>query len=330
MFVMKTIGIITSGGDAPGMNAAIHSIVTTASFHNIQCIGFERGYNGLIDDIHHDLTLTNVKHISHLGGTILKSARCPRMLEQKFRNQVIETLINNSIDGLIVIGGDGSFQGAHLLSQITDIPIIGVPGTIDNDIDGSDYTIGFDTASNTALDAIDKIRDTADAFERIFIIEVMGRHSGQLALNVGIAAEAEQIICPEMAIDPHLIVQNIAQHINSYLTDNGHASYIIVAAENTYPDGALALAELLTKQIGIECRASVLGHMQRGGLASCADRTLATKLGAFAVESLISGYNNVMSGQVNGQLTLTELEKTGLGTKQVDPYLLNIYTNKLN
>lgn len=330
MFVMKTIGIITSGGDAPGMNAAIHSIVTTASFHNIQCIGFERGYNGLIDDIHHDLSLANVKHISHLGGTILKSARCPRMLEQKYRNQVIETLINNSIDGLIVIGGDGSFQGAHLLSQITDIPIIGVPGTIDNDIDGSDYTIGFDTASNTALDAIDKIRDTADAFERIFIIEVMGRHSGQLALNVGIAAEAEQIICPEMAIDPHLIVQNIAQHINSYLIDNGHASYIIVAAENTYPDGALALAELLTKQIGIECRASVLGHMQRGGLASCADRTLATKLGAFAVESLISGYNNVMSGQVNGQLTLTELEKTGLGTKQVDPYLLNIYTNKLN
>lgn len=325
---MKKLGIITSGGDAPGMNAAIHAIVTTAHFHGIECVGFERGYNGLIDNIPFPLTLPKVKHISHLGGTILKSARSPRMLELKYRNQVNSTMVNNSIDGLIVIGGDGSFQGAHLLSQLAEIPIIGIPGTIDNDIDGSDYTIGFDTAANTALQAIDKIRDTADAFERIFIIEVMGRHSGQLALNVGIAAEAEHIICPEMEIDPHLIVQNIAEHINEYLKDNGHSSYIIVAAENTYPDGSMALAEMLTKQIGIECRASVLGHMQRGGLASCADRTLATKLGAFAVESLLSGHQNLMVGEVSGNLILTALADTGLGYKKVDPYLLNIYSKK--
>ena len=327
---MKKIGILTSGGDAPGMNAAIHSIVTTASVHNIECIGFERGYNGLIDNAIVLLPLAKVKHISQLGGTILKSARCPKMLDNKYRQQAIASLKSNSLDGLIVIGGDGSFRGAHLLSQLTDIPIIGVPGTIDNDIDGSDFTIGFDTAANTALDAIDKIRDTADAFERIFIVEVMGRHSGQLAVNIGVAAEAEHILSPEMNIEPHQIVQNVTAHINAYLKVNGHASYIIVAAEKIYPDGAAALAEMLTKQIGIDCRACVLGHLQRGGMASCADRTLATKLGAFAVDSLVSGAKNVMSGEVNNKLVLTKLADTGLGKKKIDPYLLDLYKTKLS
>lgn len=326
---MKKLGIITSGGDAPGMNAAIHSIVTTAHFHNIECIGFERGYNGLIDNVSTQLSLSKVKHISHLGGTIIKSARCPRMLEPKFQQRAVENMQLNGVDAFIVIGGDGSFRGAHLLNQLTNIPIVGVPGTIDNDIDGTNYTIGFDTAANTALDAIDKIRDTADAFERIFIVEVMGRHSGQLALNIGAAAEAEHILCPEMEIPPHEILQNITTHINTYLKVNPHASYIIVTAENTYPDGSMALADILSKQIGIDCRASVLGHMQRGGMASCIDRILATKLGAFAVESLKSGANNKMVGEVNGELILTPLANTGLGNKKIDPYLLNLYKKKL-
>jgi 6-phosphofructokinase 1 len=327
---MNKIGILTSGGDAPGMNAAIHAIVTTANFHNIECIGFERGYNGLIDNVAVLLPLSKVKHISHLGGTILKSARCPRMLEPKFQKIAAENMQLNALDAFIVIGGDGSFQGAHFLSQLTSIPIIGVPGTIDNDIDGTDNTIGFDTAANTALDAIDKIRDTADAFERIFIVEVMGRHSGQLALNIGVAAEAEHVLCPEMHIPPHQIIQNITTHINTYLNVNPHASYIIVTAENTYPDGSIALADMLSNKIGIDCRASVLGHMQRGGMASCVDRILATKLGAFSVESLLSGAKSRMAGEVKGQLILTPLADTGLGNKKIDPYLLNIYSKKLS
>lgn len=326
---MKNIGILTSGGDAPGMNAAIHAIVSTASFHQINCIGFERGYNGLIDNNYRKLNKYNTKHISHLGGTILKSARCSRMMEEQGRMDAVNTMQQLELDGLLVIGGDGSFRGAAELNKITNIPIIGLPGTIDNDIDGSDYTIGFFTAANTALDAIDKIRDTADAFERIFIVEVMGRHSGHLALEVGVAAEAEHILCPEMKIEPQQIVQNIVTHVNNYLSVNGDSSYIIVIAENTYNEGSEALAKMLTQQIGIETRASILGHIQRGGIASCLDRTLATKLGGFAVESLVAGKNAVMAGEVNGKLCLTDLVKTGAGNKQPDVYLMNLYQKKL-
>ncbi len=326
---VNNIGLLTSGGDAPGMNAAIHAIVTTAEYHNINCIGFERGYNGLIDNNHIKLNNHNVKHISQLGGTILKSARCERMLQPDMRQVAVDNMKLLNLDGLIVIGGDGSFRGAAELSKATEMPIIGVPGTIDNDIDGSDYTIGFFTAADTALDAIDKIRDTADAFERIFIVEVMGRHSGHLALEVGVAAEAEHIICPEMNIEPQSIIQNIATHINNHLAVYGNSSYIIVIAENTYEEGSESLAQMLTEQIGIETRASILGHIQRGGIASCQDRTLATKLGGFAVESLLAGKSAVMAGEIKGQLALTPLTKTGAGVKQPNQYLLNLYRKKL-
>lgn len=326
---IKNIGIITSGGDAPGMNASIHALVTTAGFHQINCIGFERGYNGLIDNNYIKLNRHNIKHISQLGGTILKSARCPRMLEHQHQLTVVDTMKRHQLDGLIIIGGDGSFRGAVELGKHTSTPIIGVPGTIDNDIDGSDYTIGFFTACDTALSAIDKIRDTADAFERIFIVEVMGRHSGHLALEVGVAAEAEHIICPEMNIAPHDVVQNIATHINRYLSINGNASYIIVMAEHTYADGSEALAQMLTQQIGIETRASILGHIQRGGIATCQDRTLATRLSGFAIESLVAGENQVMAGEVNNKLVLTPLAETGLGVKKPNEYLLDLYQKKL-
>lgn len=326
---MKNIGILTSGGDAPGMNAAIHSVVTTANYHSLKCIGFERGYNGLLDAKCTGLSVDSVRHISHLGGTIIKSARCERMTSKNERLKIQSTIEALKLDGLVVIGGDGSFRGANILCDELNIPIIGIPGTIDNDIDGSDYTIGFDTAANTALEAIDKVRDTADAFERIFIIEVMGRHSGHLALEVGIAAEAEHIICPEMNIGPHNIIQNIATHINAHLSQRGNTSYIMVLAENTYPDGSEALAKLLSHQIGIDCRATVLGHIQRGGMPSSKDRLLATQLGAFAVESLINGHSGKMAGLMANKLTLTPLSETGLGKKKPDNYLLNLYCNKL-
>lgn len=325
----NNIAILTSGGDAPGMNAAIHAIVTAAEHHNINCFGYERGYNGLLHNNLRHLTNHSVKHISHLGGTILKSARCPEMTETAQQQLAVANLAESNIDALLVIGGDGSFRGATALSGLTDIPIIGIPGTIDNDIDGSDHTIGFATACDTALSAIDKIRDTADAFERIFIVEVMGRHSGHLALEVGIGCEAEQIICPEMDIDPHNTVQSITTHINNYLEVYGDASYIIVLAEHSYPQGSEALAKMLTEQIGIETRASILGHIQRGGTPVCQDRTLATKLGGFAVEALLKGEKSVMAGSISGRLCLTSLSQTGQKQKRPDPYLLNLYKHKL-
>ena len=326
---MKNIGILTSGGDAPGMNAAIHSIVMTASFHNIHCYGFERGYNGLIDANYRSLSIHNTQHISSLGGTILKSARCPRMHQSQYLQQAAGTIKDLKLDGLIVIGGDGSFKGAVALNQYSEIPIIGVPGTIDNDIDGSDYSIGYYTAVQTAVDAIDKVRDTADAFERIFIVEVMGRHSGHIALDVGISTEAEQIITPEMNIPDTELVENITCHINQYLQHFGHSSYIIVVAENSFDQGSLALAETLTQDPNIDCRAVVLGHIQRGGIANPEDRLLAIKLGAFAVEGLLKGEKNKMAGEIKGELGFFELSQTGMGVKQPDPYLLSLYKNKL-
>ena len=326
---MNRIGILTSGGDAPGMNAAIHAIVTSAKFHGIECIGYQHGYNGLIDDQFSPLSTLQVKHISHKGGTILKSARCERMHEIKFQQQAVNNLDAQNLDGLVVIGGDGSFKGATKLCELTNIPIVGIPGTIDNDIDGSDFTIGFNTATNTALDAIDKIRDTADAFDRIFLVEVMGRHSGHLALEVGVAAEAEYIVCPEMNIPNQQLIDNVSSHISNYLAVNGHSSYIIVIAENTFSEGTEQLAQQLTELSGVEARASILGHMQRGGIASCFDRTLATKMGGFAIESLIAGQTGVMIGEINNQLVLTPFSQTGLGNKKPNQYLLNLYQRKL-
>ena len=315
------IGVLTSGGDAPGMNAAIRAVVMTAAANGISVIGFKHGFNGIFNSEYQQLHSSDVQHIIQQGGTLLKSARCQQLTQPKGSEQAGEALNTLGLDALIVIGGDGSFRGCQAIAPFFKGQIVGIPGTIDNDVDGTDFTIGFATALETALDAIDKIRDTADAFERIFLVEVMGRHTGYLALAAGIASGAEQIICPEYgAVDLADLQRDIQQVQHQY----GRGSYIIVIAETMYPAGATTLASELTLATGIECRACVLGHMQRGGSPVGSDRILATKLGAFAVEQLIAGNAHLMmAGEQGGHAILYPLSLTGDKKKQTDPYLLD-------
>ena len=317
---MKRIGILTSGGDAPGMNAAIRALVLTASQHQLEVVGFSHGFNGIFNREYRVLSNMDVLHIIQLGGTILKSARCAQLQQADGPQIAADVLHELEIDALVVIGGDGSFRGCMALSQFYRGQLVGLPGTIDNDVDGTDYTIGFATALDTALDAIDKIRDTADAFERTFLVEVMGRHTGYLALAAGIASAAEQIICPEYgAID----IQDLANDIRRFQQSYGKGSYIIVMAETMYKDGATALAQALSEQSGTECRAVVLGHLQRGGSPVGADRILATKLSAYAIEQLLAGRAHLMmAGEQAGHLGLYPLATTGEKHKKADTYLL--------
>ncbi len=318
---MKRIGILTSGGDAPGMNAAIRALVLTASMHKLEVVGFSHGFNGIFNREYRVLTNIDVLHIIQLGGTILKSARCAQLQQPAGPQTAASILHELAIDALVVIGGDGSFRGCMALSQFYRGQLVGLPGTIDNDVDGTDYTIGFATALDTALDAIDKIRDTADAFERTFLVEVMGRHTGYLALAAGIASAAEQIICPEYgAID----IADLAGDIQRSQQNYGRGSYIIVMAETMYHDGATALAQALSVQSGTECRAVVLGHLQRGGSPVGADRILATKLAAYAIEQLLAGRAHLMmAGEQAGHLCLYPLATTGEKHKKADTYLLS-------
>lgn len=319
---IKRLGVLTSGGDAPGMNAAIRAVQLTAASCNIDVVGFKHGYNGLFEQDYKTLLSHHVQHIIQRGGTILKSARCPALQTAEGPAQAAATLHQLNLDALVVIGGDGSFRGALEIAKHFRGQIIGVPGTIDNDVDGTDHTIGYATAIDTALDAIDKIRDTADAFERIFLVELMGRHSGFISLSAGIAAGAEQIICPEFSELHGGDLRSIIKPIQHAQLLMGKSSYIIVVAENSYPGGTSALADALSQALGIECRACILGHIQRGGSPVGADRILATKLGAFAVEQLLQGAHLQMAGEINGQAQLYPLDKTGLGTKSVDPFLV--------
>ena len=327
---MKRFGILTSGGDAPGMNAAIHALTMSALDKNITCIGFERGYNGVLDNDHRHLTAHNVKHISHLGGTILKSARCTRLLEPNYQSIAAANLTALKLDGLVVIGGDGSFKGALAISKQLDLPIIGIPGTIDNDILGCEFTIGFQTAVQTATEAIDKIRDTADALERIFIVEVMGHKSGFIAMNVGIATEAEQIICPEMQLTQETLASGLVQHITEYKNYYGNSSYIIVMAENSQSQSsATDLAQTLEQSLGIECRAVILGHTQRGGQPISQDRILAQQLGQYAIESLLNGFHRHMVGLKGGALCVTPLLDATKYFKTPNAELLATYKTRL-
>lgn len=320
--MIKRIGLLTSGGDAPGMNACIRAVVLTAAANNIDVLGFHHGYNGLLEADYQTLSPLHVTHIIQHGGTILKSARCPAMHQQDGPQQAAAVLNQLQLDALVVIGGDGSFRGALQIAPHYGGQIIGVPGTIDNDVDGTDFTIGYATAIDTALDAIDKIRDTADAFERIFLIELMGRHSGYITLAAGVAAGAEQIICPEFGQISQDNLQPIIKPIQHAQLLRGKSSYIIVVAEHSYPGGTTALADALTEEIGVECKACILGHIQRGGSPVGADRILATKLGAYAVEQLIAGAHLMMAGEVNQQPVLYPLAQTGDRQKQIDQYLV--------
>ncbi|MFT7006408.1 MAG: 6-phosphofructokinase 1 [Colwellia sp.] len=330
----KRIAILTSGGDAPGMNAAIRAVVLAAHHYHIDVIGFFHGYNGLICDESIAeaklIGLKDVNSIIHRGGTFLKSARCEKMLTEEGLKQAAKTLEEQNIDALIVVGGDGSFNGLLALKNYFQGQLIGIPGTIDNDLDGTDFTIGFATAVNTAIEAIDKIRDTADAFERIFLVELMGRHSGHITFNVGIACGAEQVLSFEnfSGAEQESKLKILATEIKN-AQQNRHSSYIIVMAENLWPGGAIELAKKLTELVNIECTACVLGHIQRGGSPAAKDRLLATKMGVAAVQAIVAGENHIMIAEQNSATCYITLERAVKHRKVVNPQLIDAQTNIL-
>ena len=302
---IKKIGLITSGGDSSGMNACIRAIVRTACAEGIEVVGFFRGYEGIMDNDFVALTTEKVANIIHRGGTILKTARSAEFRTPEGRAIAYNNLKKVGIDGLIIIGGDGSFKGAQIFSNEYDIPCIGLPGTIDKDIAGSDVTIGFDTAVNTAVEAIDKIRDTMDAHDRLFIVEVMGRDAGYIALHSGIATGAENIVIPETKTDIEELIANLTEKEKRKKLVN----LIVVAEGGQFGDGN-ELAKIIKERIPkADVRVCILGHIQRGGSPTCEDRLIASHMGYYAVESLLIGRNNVMVGVVNNKIHYTPLDK---------------------
>ncbi|WP_423736117.1 6-phosphofructokinase [Chitinophaga caseinilytica] len=317
---VNNIAVLTSGGDAPGMNAAIRAVVRTGIYHHLNVYGVMYGYKGMLTGEIFPMEGKSVANIIQRGGTVLKTARCMEFYQPEGRKKAYENLKKFGIDGLVVIGGDGSFKGAQKFSQEFDIPCIGLPGTIDKDIAGTDFTIGFDTAVNTAVEAIDKIRDTADAHDRLFIIEVMGRDAGYIALHSGIATGAEHILIPEHKT-------NIDDVIDS-LTANERRSKmvnLIVVAEGDEFGGADEVARHVKERMPqLDTRVTVLGHIQRGGSPTCLDRLVASRMGYAAVEALINGVSNVMVGIVNNEIQFTPLDKAVKAKQQIDPEWLKI------
>lgn len=314
---MKRIGVFTSGGDAPGMNAAIRAVVRQAYALGLEVIGIRRGYAGMILGEMVPLGVRDVANILQRGGTVLLTARSQEFLTEEGRAKAAEKLKAAGIEGLVAIGGDGTFRGAMRLSEEHRIPVVGVPGTIDNDLYGTDYTIGFDTAVNTALEAIDRIRDTAASHERVFFIEVMGRSSGFIALDVGLAGGAEVIAVPEEPLDPKTIAEGLMESLR-----RGKTSSIVVVAEGAYPGGAAGLLAAIQEHVRVEARVTVLGHIQRGGSPTAKDRILASRLGAAAVEALAGGTSGVMVGEVEGEVELTPLKEAVERKKDINRSLL--------
>ena len=317
----KHIAVLTSGGDAPGMNAAIRSVVRSCSHFNIKCSGVYRGYQGLIEGDIKPLDARSVNNIINKGGTKLKSARCLEFHEKEGRSKASENMKNLGIDALIVIGGDGSFTGAMIFEREHQIPVIGIPGTIDNDIYGTSHTIGYDTALNTVVEAIDKIRDTAISHNRLFFVEVMGRDAGHIALNVGIGAGAEEILIPEENLGLNRLLESLRRSKIS-----GKSSSIVVVAEgDKIGKNVFELAQHIEENLpDYEVRVSVLGHIQRGGTPSCFDRVLASRMGLKAVESLINGVSGHMVGIQNGEMNLTPLNKAIKGKSEIKRELIRV------
>jgi 6-phosphofructokinase 1 len=304
---VNRIAVLTSGGDAPGMNAAVRAVVRSGIYHKLEVFGVMRGYQGLLDDDIFKMESRSVANIIQRGGTILKTARCKEFFQPEGRKKGFENLKNRGIDGLVVIGGDGSFKGATLLSQEFDIPCIGLAGTIDKDIAGTDFTIGFDTAVNTAVDAIDKIRDTADAHDRLFIVEVMGRDAGYIAIYSGISTGAGNILIPERKTDIDTIIAFLEEREKRKKLVN-----IIVVAEGDEFGGADQIAKIVGKRMPhIDTRVCILGHIQRGGAPSALDRVLASRMGYHAVECLIEGRHNVFVGIQNNRMNYIPLNIVG-------------------
>jgi 6-phosphofructokinase 1 len=303
--IMKRIGILTSGGDAPGMNACIRAAVRTALSSGLEIFGIRRGYRGLIAGDMASIDRKAISNIIHQGGTILETARAPEFETVGGRAKAIKSLKQAGIEGLILIGGDGTFRGGTLLSKESSINIVGVPGTIDNDIYGTDYTIGFDTAINTALEAIDRIRDTARSHERLFFVEVMGYHTGFIALESGIAGGAEELIIPEAPLG----VDDLCSRLKKSF-EQGKKSAIVVVAEADQPGNSFRIAGEVKDKSGFDSRVCILGHIQRGGSPTARDRVLASRLGFAAVQALLAGKTGCMAGEVNGEIVYTALQDT--------------------
>ena len=303
---VNKIAVLTSGGDAPGMNAAIRAVVRTCSYHEVEVLGIYRGFQGMIENDFVELNARSVRNIINKGGTFLKSARSEGFRTKEGRENAYNNLTKNGGEALVVIGGDGTFTGALSFSQEFGFPVMGIPGTIDNDIYGTTHTIGYDTALNTVVDAIDKIRDTASSHNRMFFVEVMGRDSGFIALNSGIGGGAERIIIPEKNIPAEVLLEDIDRGKRRGKTSN----IIVVAEGNTSGKAVFELKEYVEqKRPEYDIRVSVLGHMQRGGTPTCYDRVLATRMGVKAVESLLEGKSQYMVGINNDRMELIPLEK---------------------
>ncbi|GAA4281806.1 6-phosphofructokinase [Gaetbulibacter aestuarii] len=319
--LIKKLAVLTSGGDSPGMNAAIRSVVRTCAYHNIQCIGVYRGYEGLIEGDFKEMDARSVRGIINKGGTILKSARSKEFRTKEGRQKAHKHLIENNVDGLVVIGGDGSFTGALIFNQEFGFPVMGIPGTIDNDIFGTSHTLGFDTALNTVVDAIDKIRDTASSHNRLFFIEVMGRDAGHIALNTGVAGGAEEILIPE----EDLGMERLVDSLNRSRKTGKTSSIVVVAEGDKIGKNIFELKDYVDQNMeGYDVRVSVLGHMQRGGPPSCFDRVLASRMGVKAVESLLEGKTNFMVGLLNSKMELTPLDKAIKGKTKINLELLRV------
>ena len=299
------IGVLTSGGDSPGMNACVRAVVRTALYHGLEVYGIMRGYSGMVEDEIIKMESRSVANIIQRGGTILKTSRCKEFFEYEGRKKAYENLKKHDIDGLVIIGGDGSFRGAQLFSNEFDIPCIGLAGTIDKDIAGTDFTIGFDTAVNTAVEAIDKIRDTADAHDRLFVIEVMGRDAGYIALHSGISTGAENILIPECKTVMEEIITQLAEKERRKKLVN-----LIVVAEGDEFGGANEVAKFIKEKLPHqEVRVCILGHIQRGGSPSCIDRVIASRMGYHAVECLMEGKHNVFVGIINNKMSYIPLDE---------------------
>ncbi len=320
MVNMRKIGVLTSGGDAPGMNAAIRAVARTALYHGIEVVGIKNGYQGMIDKNFRRLESHMVSDIIQRGGTMLKSARSEEFMTEEGRRKAYNQVSEEGIDGLVVIGGDGTFKGARMFSLEHNIPVVGIPGTIDNDLYGTDYTIGYDTALNTIVEAVDKIRDTASSHNRLFFVEVMGKDAGFLALRGGIACGAEAILIPELNFD----TTSLREHLEAGYK-RSKLSNIILVAEGDETGGAFNIAEQVKDQFeGYDIRVTVLGHIQRGGSPSAFDRVIASQLGVAAVDALLDDQKSVMVGLMNREVVHIPFNRTIKHHKDVNRRLVDI------
>ncbi|MBN08945.1 MAG: 6-phosphofructokinase [Flavobacteriaceae bacterium] len=318
---IKKIGVLTSGGDAPGMNAAVRAVVRSCVFNKIECFGVYKGFQGLIDNNIKSMNARSVNNIINKGGTILKTARCKDFYKEEVRKKAYKSLKENGIDALVIIGGDGSFTASIIINKEFGVPIIGIPGTIDNDILGTSFTIGYDTALNTVIESIDKIRDTAISHNRLFFVEVMGRDAGHIALNAGIGAGAEEILIPEEDMGLDRLIESLKRSEKS-----GKSSSIVMVAEGDKTGkNVFEIASYVENNMPTyEVRVSVLGHMQRGGSPTCFDRVLASRMGVYAVESLLNGSSNVMVGIKDDRMILSPLVDAIKGQTEINKDLIRV------